>query len=79
MSTMEPDPLEGLDFDVEEPTVVNLTAISDFELANLDADTQLELKKMNEMFVPPEQRSERGKELHSTLTAIQVERQRRLN
>lgn len=79
MSVLEPeDPLEGLDFDIEEPTdVVDLTKLSDAALAELDADVTIELQNSHQMHCPHDKRTERGKELHSTYTAIQVEKQRR--
>lgn len=80
MAVLEPedDPLAALDFDIEEPTdVTDLTTLSDVMLAELDAQTTIELEKMGEMFAPPDKRSERGKELHSIYTALQVEKHRR--
>lgn len=78
MSTINPeDPLAALDWDVDEPDVINLADLSEYELANRWDDVRNELLAIKEMHAKPGERSERGKELHSQFTAIQIELKRR--
>lgn len=69
------DILSDLDFDTPESEATDVTELSDYELSNLHSDVRTELLKSGEMH--SEQRSERGKELHSLLLAVTVEMRNR--
>lgn len=76
--TDDDDPLAGLDFEVDEPEVEDLTSLSAWTLAARHTQVRKELMDLGELWIPREGWSERGKELHSTFTALQIETNRRL-
>lgn len=72
------DPLDGLDFDVAEPTdVVDVSKLSNIDLAELGGKVRVRLHQLGEMFTPADARSDEAKDLHSLFTAIQIESKRR--
>jgi hypothetical protein len=71
------DPIAHLDFDVDEPVVQDLTELDDLSLSRLEGMVRRDLHHLGEMQAPPSMRSERGAELHSQYTAIQIEKNRR--
>lgn len=71
------DPIAHLDFDVDEPVVQDLTELDNLALSKLEGLVRRELHQLGEMQAPPSKRSERGAELHSQYTAIQIEKNRR--
>lgn len=77
MTDTPDDPLAGLDFEVTEPVVIDLTLLTDFELTELRTNVHEALRKSHELWTPRETWSEAAKELHSTFTAIQIEQHRR--
>lgn len=77
---MTEDPLAELDFEVAEPKdVVDVTKLSNLELAEQIGSTRLQLHRLREMFLEPDQRSEEGKALHSLFVALNIESKRRLS
>lgn len=76
---MTDDPLAGLDFEVAEPKdVIDVTKLGNLELAEQIGSTRLQLHRLGEMFLEPDQRSEEGKALHSLFIALNIETKRRL-
>lgn len=71
------DPIAHLDFDVDEPVVQNIAELDNLALSKLEGLVKNELHQLGEMQAPPSMRSERGAELHSQYTAIQIEKNRR--
>jgi len=76
---MTDDPLADLDFEADEPDVIDVTKLSDIQLAELRGDIRRELYESKQMMAKPANRTDRGKELHSTWTAIQIEFRKRAN
>lgn len=71
------DPIAHLDFDIDEPVVQDITELDDLALSKFEGRVKTELHQLGEMQAPPSMRSERGRELHSQYTAIQIEKNRR--
>lgn len=76
--TDDPTDISHLDFVVEEPTPTDLTSLTLLELLDLEVKVKGRLIRSHQMYAPAPMRTEDGKELHSTYTAIQIERRRRI-
>lgn len=72
------DPLAALDFEVDEPDVVDLQSLDLFGLAEARTEAREALKALHELWTPSDSWSAEARELHAKLTALQIEIQRRM-
>lgn len=79
MSMMAPDPNDfdwsALEFEFTEPTdILDVTALSDVELLNLERELVEQLKQRGEMLNTT---TDEGREIHSRRAAVRIELARR--